>query len=307
MATFSVKRQTTIAAPPARVFGILRDFRSWPSWSPWLIAEPNCRVSFPDGGRSYAWEGAIVGSGSIEVVGEEPDRRIDHQLHFIKPWKSEARVAFELAPDGDGTRVEWSMEGSLPFFMFWMTRTMAAHIGGDYERGLAMLKDFIETGSVPSKLEFSGPENFAATPYVGIHRNCAMEEMGQRISGDIGRLHEWAGGKSLAPAGPPFTICHRWDPVRRRLVYTVGLPLDPPPQELDPDLIRGEIPACRTYRVRHTGPYRHIGNSWASAMMHHRARQFDPRRGIHPFEVYENDPADTPEDELVTTVHMAAR
>lgn len=45
------------------------------------------------------------------------------------------------------------MDGKLPYFMFFMVKMMKNWIGMDYERGLAMLKEFIETGEVISRVE----------------------------------------------------------------------------------------------------------------------------------------------------------
>ena len=39
---------------------------------------------------------------------------------------------------------------SAAFFLFWMRRQMELFIGMDYERGLKMLKEWIETGQILS-------------------------------------------------------------------------------------------------------------------------------------------------------------
>jgi hypothetical protein len=48
------------------------------------------------------------------------------------------------------------MDSKQPFFQFFLKGMMTSLIGMDYERGLRMLKDYVETGSVPSTLEFPG-------------------------------------------------------------------------------------------------------------------------------------------------------
>ncbi|MEZ6125282.1 MAG: hypothetical protein R3C49_19205 [Planctomycetaceae bacterium] len=47
--------------------------------------------------------------------------------------------------------LSWYLNGSLPWFMFWMVRRMEAYIGMDYARGLKMVKDYIESGRVDSQ------------------------------------------------------------------------------------------------------------------------------------------------------------
>ena len=67
----------------------------------------------------------MVGSGNMNVTAENAPQSIDYDLTFLKPWKSRAKVRFELERKGDGTKTTWFMESSLPFFMFWMKKMMA--------------------------------------------------------------------------------------------------------------------------------------------------------------------------------------
>ena len=39
MPVFPVRKSIRIAAPAQQVYDLVRDFKSWPEWSPWLIAE----------------------------------------------------------------------------------------------------------------------------------------------------------------------------------------------------------------------------------------------------------------------------
>ena len=82
----------------------------------------------------------MIGSGGMTVTGEIENQRIDCDLQFLKPWKSQADVAFILEEKDGATHLTWNMESSLPFFLFMMKDMMTAMIGSDYERGLSMMK-----------------------------------------------------------------------------------------------------------------------------------------------------------------------
>jgi len=56
----------------------------------------------------------------MQITSEEENKIIKSDLQFLKPWKSFARVNFMLEPQGEGTKVSWTMESKLPFFMFWI-------------------------------------------------------------------------------------------------------------------------------------------------------------------------------------------
>ena len=70
MPKFSVKRSTTISAPIEDVYSKVVDYSNWSTWSPWLCAEPDTKVTISDSpnqvGSTYRWNGEITGSGVLE-------------------------------------------------------------------------------------------------------------------------------------------------------------------------------------------------------------------------------------------------
>ena len=134
--------------------------------------DPDATVDVAEGGKSYSWKGDLTGEGQMEILGEEANQWVDYDLLFLKPWKSKAKVRFEVEGQGDQTKVTWFMDSSLPFFLFFMKKSMTAMIGMDYERGLAMLKEYVEKGEVHSKLDFKGTQSFPGMQYIGIKTSC---------------------------------------------------------------------------------------------------------------------------------------
>lgn len=145
---FVVQRSIVIRKPVGSVFTVVSDFNTWPSWSPWLSQEPECPVEISGApgkpGHKQSWNGKKIGSGHIELAETVSGRRLDYDLFFIKPWKSRSKAAFAFDQEGEDTRVTWSMDGTLPIFLFFMKKKMAAMVGRDYDRGLAMLKKLLE-------------------------------------------------------------------------------------------------------------------------------------------------------------------
>ena len=77
-------------------------------------------MTYADDGRSYTWEGKIVGAGEMQIVGEDAMQSITYKLTFLKPWKSVCDVGFEFTEKDGGVEATWSMDGTLPFFLFFM-------------------------------------------------------------------------------------------------------------------------------------------------------------------------------------------
>lgn len=303
MAKFNVEKSIFIHAPVQDVQAFVRDFQSWPGWSPWLIAEPDCPLSYLPDGTGYSWDGSITGSGEMRLVRETPLHSITCELTFLKPWKSVNSVRFVFVGKDGGTEVTWLMEGSLPVFMFWMRSMMSAWIGADYQRGLLMLKAVIETGENPSKLAFPGMISYPATRYFSVKTTCPIPNLADHMRQDMEKLT----ASGIPPCGKPFSICHQWDLAKGLAKYSLALPFDGKPAEIPGGFVAGEIPACKVYQVRHTGPYRFLGNAWAAGLMHGRAKLYASDKKIDPFEIYENDPTKVRENELVTLLHFPVK
>lgn len=307
MPKFNVRKSIIIDAPIEKVYASVRDFKEWKVWSPWLIAEPGCRLNYAPDGRSYSWEGSIVGAGENGIIAEDKPESIDFRLVFHKPWKSVAAVRFELKVRPEGVVATWSMESSIPFFLFWMKNKMAAFIGMDYRRGLEMLKDYVEKGSVPSKLEFKGIQDFPGFQYVGVRAECSCNNIGDTMQRTMEKVRSLMKEHGIEAAGNDFSAYHKYDPAKNLVIFTTGYPVAVLPSELPEGLLAGKLPASSVYSVEHTGAYRHLGNAWSAANMHARAKVFRQNNKIACFEIYANNPADTPEDELVTIVHLPAK
>ncbi|MBK1833942.1 SRPBCC family protein [Roseibacillus ishigakijimensis] len=305
MSNFEVERSILIGEPAEKVFATVRDFKTWPRWSPWLYAERDCPLDFFPEGKGYAWDGEVIGGGKIEVTSERENEFIELELTLTSPWKSVSRVRFDFGREGDRTRVMWKMHGKLPFYLFFLRDMMVANIALDYKRGLAMLKDLIQKGEVPSKVELLGEEDFAGFSYVGVNTTCRIADVAEKMEMDLHRMEKWVQDQHITPKGPPLAIYHKWSPTQGITRFTLGFPVEKVPGWLPEDLVSEKIPACRVQKIRHTGSYQHLGNAWAAAVARVRARQWKCARGIHPFEIYNSDPGTTADDKLVTTVHFA--
>ena len=302
-----VEKSAHVNAPIQKVYDTISDFHHWEAWSPWLITDPNAKVDVRADGKYYEWSGPRTGDGNMTILNESAPNRVDYDLTFLKPWKSVAKVAFILAEDDGKTKVTWNLDSSLPFFLFWMKKSMTAFVGNDYQRGLNMLKEYVEDGSVKSRLNFKGSDQFAGCQYVGIKRDVSIPDMSQEMSADFERIGTYAKELGDQAAGAPFSIYHKWDMVKQQATYTAALPVKSLPSSLPDGMSTGAIPATKVYTVQHVGAYHHLGNAWSTLYMMQRGKEFKAVKGIHPFETYENMPGEVPEEELITNINFAVK
>jgi hypothetical protein len=163
---YKVERSALVAAPPQVVYAEVADFHKWNAWSPWEHLDPNMKrnIEGPESGTGaiYSWAGnEKAGEGRMTITEAEPAQRVGIKLEFIKPWASTSTTVFAFAPEGAGTRVNWTMTGKHDFMSKAMCvfMPMEKMVGPDFERGLASLD------SVSAVAAVSAPgDSTTATP-----------------------------------------------------------------------------------------------------------------------------------------------
>ena len=148
MPSFEHTRSIAIAAPPAAVHALVADLRAWTKWSPWEGLDPDLKRTYSGSdsgvGARYAWVGKKSGEGSMLITSVASDR-IALDLDFVKPFKANNKVIFRFEPDGNGTRVTWTMSGTRNMLLAVMGKLFFdAMIGRDFDKGLAKLKALVE-------------------------------------------------------------------------------------------------------------------------------------------------------------------
>ncbi len=143
---YRVTRSATMPAPPAAVYSQIADMHKFPSWSPWQKLDPAMQVKYSGAesgvGAVYEWEGnKDAGAGRMTITEAAPDQKVVMKLEFLKPFASTAMTTLALTPEGEGTKVEWSMEGEYDFMskVMCVFMDMDKMIGKDFTEGLANL------------------------------------------------------------------------------------------------------------------------------------------------------------------------
>jgi hypothetical protein len=150
-AAFRIERSIRISAPPASAFALVNDFHRWGAWSPWEKMDPNLERVYEGAnsgkGSIYSWKGNNkVGEGRMTIEQTQENSKIVIKLEFFRPFKATNTATFTFTPEGDGTKVNWAMDGCNGFVAkgFHMVMDMDKLVGADFERGLAAMKDQAE-------------------------------------------------------------------------------------------------------------------------------------------------------------------
>ena len=80
--TVHIERTKVIKAPPATVFSLVNNLRTYDDWMPWNRKDPNMHQTFGDKdsgtGASYSWTSTDkeVGNGTLTITESVPDTRV---------------------------------------------------------------------------------------------------------------------------------------------------------------------------------------------------------------------------------------
>lgn len=144
--TYSVNRTTLIKANDSTIYQNIANFNEFVKWNPWSKMEPSAKITIsgPVGQPThlYQWIGDKTGSGQMQITNVTPNQMVNIELKFIKPIESIADTRFDIIPQGDSTKVVWTMSGENDGIMNkWMGLMMDKMIGKDFEDGLKYLKE----------------------------------------------------------------------------------------------------------------------------------------------------------------------
>lgn len=307
MSRFEINETTLIDAPIDRVFDTLVDFTTWPTWSPWMVADPDCTIDIDQHadsvGSVYRWNGDVSGQGQMKRMVAERPTRIADRLEIIKPFKSQSDVAFDLADRDGSTEVTWRMAGNWPWFLFWMKSKMLMLIGKDYERGLKRLKWLVEKGEIPAKVEIqSDTVRPDSVTVLGLRGHCPWDGIEAEIDQKLAAIRQSLDAAGIEHQGMIATMYENVDLKVQTFDYVTGYLVSDQTPTPD-DLARTSIGGVPCLHIRHLGSYQFLDDAWTAIYQIARHRKTKVGR-LPGFEINRNDPKTTDEADLVTDLYL---
>ncbi|MCU7842482.1 MAG: SRPBCC family protein [Candidatus Thiodiazotropha sp. (ex Monitilora ramsayi)] len=308
---FTVKRSLEIDADRKTVFDKVRDFRSWPSWSPWLMHEPETKLVYSDKpnkeGGWYTWDGRIVGAGKLTHGKFTNEEMIEQRIEFKRPFRSVSKVWWEFeATDKGTTLVHWNMAGKMPFLFRFMAKKMPEYISKDYDTGLYMLRGELETDTEVPHITFEGTSEVSDQTALAIHFEGHLEEMKKAMMDGFPRLGRYVDDNGLSATGYPFTIYHKVDLGDMHFNCDMAIPV--PAETASSEFEVKSYPGGRYFKTTLQGSYDFLELAWYQAYSHLQMQKIKPAPKRPSLEVYENDPASVNHtNEIITSIYIPVR
>lgn len=298
----NIERSIIVNAEKNKVWEYITDGNKKNVWSPWVMFERDCEQTFEWTPweiwyREY-WKGKVIGEGEQIATGVQAWTMIANDLNFMKPFKSKNTTDFSLEEVEWGIKVTWKMIGSLPFFLFTMKKKMEMFIGMDFERGLMMLKDAVETGVVPTSTQYIWSDKIMSEKYcIYLEKKCTKAEMEKNMMWEFEELYKILEEKGMrCPLA--FTIYKKVDLVKDIFHYQPCVELSSAQYKA----LEYDVPTwCYTgmvekndeqkyAQVTHMGGYKYMMNSWTGIMMYLEADGWKMDDDKESYEIYEKWP-----------------
>ena len=141
-----------------------------------------------------------------------------------------------------------------------------------------------------------------STPYLYVAGEAPMDpgQVSAAMDRCFGRLMAFMREHGIAPAGPPMSVYHGYD--ENKLAFRAAMAVSPGDiAKAGGDVKADETPGGKVFGFVHAGPYADLGASYeaATAVLAESGQSF----GAPTWEIYLNDPAETPPEDLRTQIY----
>lgn len=295
--TYNVQRSITINAPAETIFQTVSHYENFSKWSPWQHLDPEMKTTIDgaDGtvGAKYSWVGnSKAGEGSMTFTKLEPNKTIEQDLAFVKPFKSESQTYMDLEPADGRTKVTWGMKGESAFvsrIMMTLMGGMDKMIGPDYEKGLANLKTLSEAaGSPVSTTTYEVKEvDWAEKNCISTKRQIVTaKEFDQFFGTNLGAISKAIEGAG-ARAGSPLGIYYSFDEVAMKADMVAAVPYEGKKVSAK-GFETINLPAGKAYVVDYYGDYMKMKSAYDA--MHNKLKEAGKDKDPVFIEEYLSDP-----------------
>ena len=290
--TSKVERSIYTSIPAATLYNYLNDFENWPEWNPWILEDPEMKLSFSQNNSNqpeYRWEGK-EGNGTMKTLKTNAPFEIKQQMTF--EGFSSSDVSWNIKKDSDS--LHWIMEGKMNFVMKIFTLQMGemeTMIGPYCKKGLYTINRILSTQL--NKHRFVYKDTMVLPKQFYLSRTFKSDKAALDSLIKIGsqELYEFAESENLNIIGDLFTIIPPSD--FKNSSWSIGLPIE--------EYFKTNHPAikCRYSKERmalkglHLGPYKNIGLSWE--IMYEKLNLINPKLQYYPITIYKVDEESSPD------------
>ncbi len=294
---FSVSETREMNAPTEVVFEEVIDFKNWQKWGSWMNDE-SLKINYPDNtsgeGAFYSWSSDKDGVGAMETLDIEKNKKITQKIVFNGSIEDKGNIVnwtFEPTKNGNSTRVNWSMEGSLNLFekIYFATQNQSLEemVSLMYRESLKNLDAVLQKEMNEYSIETKGLTNYSGGFYLYNTTASKQSEIGTKITPMIEQITNFMTDNNIPAQGNPFVIYLDWDEMNKTFIFSVGVHTSD--MVILPDgspVISGYKEAGTAIKTTLTGNYSFLPEAWEATEAYIQKNGFVKSDKSSPFEIY---------------------
>jgi effector-binding domain-containing protein len=298
--SFKVSRTRTINAPSAVIYDNVSDFKNWVSWSSWIEADPDIKITLPEHTKgidgSYSWEDKDD-VGTMKTIEAIPNTSMQQEMQFADFPKSDVSWDFKANANGS-TEVTWTISGKdLPFgFKAFSTFMggMEKQIGPHYERSLEKLDSIVVSSMKKFDIKVNGVTKHSGGFYLYNTTSCKMADFKTKMQDMLSQVGAYAMSNNITMAGKPFILYHKWDDENNTVMFSSCIPTSEKVMASDRNILTGQLEPFSAVKTTLTGNYSNLKTAWKKAMAYFPENGLEFAEQGPMLESYVTDPMSTP-------------
>ena len=254
-------------------------------------------VSGVDGevGSVYSWIGDpdITGKGEMVNTSVKENQEITYRLHFIEPFESESNGYLRLLSDSKQVKALWGFSGinKFPMNIMMLFMDMDEMVGGDFDRGLELLKKISESEAKEILKYKVHKMVLPAKKYAIVRGEININEMKHFFSQSYGKIMKAVKRKNFRVKGSPCGLYFTWDEKNQKSVMAAAIPVNK--NIKSGDVVTMDINPGIVYYVEYYGHYDQSANAHYALDLYLQQHKLTYKPPV--IEEYITDPSNEPD------------
>jgi effector-binding domain-containing protein len=306
----SITREITIEKPASVIFPLVADFGNWHHWDPWramdsnavfTISEKSCGID-----SKQEWKGEIIGEGYLLTKEYDEYSRVLFDLVFDGNEEKVNQDEWLFEETASGTNVKWSTHLNLSFPMERIFGLFIENmLGPQKEEGLSKLKEYAENLKQIKEVEME-IVSLESKPiyYISDSSDMQGDDIANKLGAAYGELGQFCGMHNIQMTEAPLAITTKFD-MNGIYEFDAAFVVNEHNAEPEGRIKRKMTYAGKAIKATHIGAYKDVDKTYYAIEDYIKEHNFEPNGDS--WEQYISDPADTPEEELVTFVFFPVK
>lgn len=307
----SIEESIIIDTPANVPYSQVTNLKNMTKWDPWSGLDTTMETiydgSLAGAGAKRIWKKKEDGTeiGNMVITEDNPFSFIKANLDFGDQGKASTYYKFDNQGKSK-TKVTWGFESDIdiPILGGYLVYLMESKMGKDYVKGLEKLKRLSE--SIKNKEDVSNKkidiENVDSQIVICISNKSAQNDpqISQKIAMSYGQLVTNIQVSDMKVTGAPITINTKWG--ENDYEFDNCIPIQNVKGELSARVFETKTYSGNAIKIEHIGTYAKLGASYDALLAY--ISQLGLEIVGNPWEVYINNPSETPENKLITHIYF---